>query len=359
MSIESARTPEALWRPDTEPPTSDTIKEIESRTADLLPFIGDVSYDSHGQLTYEREDQNRMPGVPLDITIQTVDGDTIRKMVFKIPYPTTNRIIKRGAVTLVDTSDPNVAGWNIHFKGCGNSPSRFLGLLTQGVRASDESISQLGFLAGFMPRTAPARAVDHYGFTVETPEYFEQIWGSANNDLARRGISATYSYDHVFPFSDGDVHVAVNECADNNNQLLDRPSDKSIVVTKEGAFHFKRGIQAGIRLGYFEERSTSDEMPPLTEEDRRVHPYRIEKLGEDSRGQAHKVLKWDGGDWEIIHIHEGTAEDAQAIADEQYQIDLYKHNRSGQLTQARAQRVLQVLDRVFSTEMLRLLLATD
>jgi hypothetical protein len=359
MSIESDHSPESPWLPDVQPPTSDIIGAIETRTADLLPFVENVSYKRSGQLAYERSDQ-QSTGIPVDVAMESVDGITVRRMAFKIPFPTTTRVTRRGMVTLVDTSSPRAkSGWSIHFTDCGNNPAHFLGLLSQGVNTADEGIRQLGVLAGLMPGIAPNRAVDQYGYTVGKPEFFSDVWASTNNDLNRQGVPTRYLYDHTFPCNDGDIRVAANELADSGRLVHDNPPDTSIVIAQKGAFKFTRGARAGLSMSCFEEQQNTNNAVPLTDADRSVHPYKVEKCGEDAHGTVYNILKWNGDEWKSVHSHEGTPEEAQTIADGQYQHDLYVQSRSGHLTQDRAQRVLNVLNRAFNTEMQRMLLATD
>jgi hypothetical protein len=316
-----------------------TLREIDSQLYSLMAHVPDVEYTR--KVGYSGN----------SVTLSTSEkmGETHdRGIVLALPYIAPDGPHAHARVRI--DGEAGVGGGQIDFVDSDIiSPRELLQSplippdLPEGVNAL------LLTLAQHAEGDGPMRELS------EGDQAFGRIWQGITDNLDEAEVPRGYKYEYSTELHGKTAHVSTTNVMPRDDGTL-YPEDTLPYTTKtislDDDFVFDHQRVGGETDMYFRDEAlvTDDKLLPLTDEDRRMHPYVvIPSVGDEAKGidiKPYKVINADAGDSRITITDTNffeTPEEGQAYADKLYQQDIAKSKISRNVTEARAQHVLATL----------------
>lgn len=319
-----------------------TLQAIDTKLFDLMAYVPHVHYTR--EVGYVDEGSGN--AVEL-FTTEKMNDDHDRGIRIALPYTVADGTSTHGMVNIYKRMGDGVysAYFTDHDK---ISPHDLLHSpliprdLPGGVRALLSTLSQR------------ASGDDPFQDLPEGDEGFEHLWRDITNDLDEAEIPRGYNYFHSAELNGKRVHVSTRNVMPKDDGTV-YPEDTLSYVTKsislEDDFSFEYTRLQGETNMYFIDETlvTDDKLPPLTEADRKKHPYVVvpASFGSDTGENTlpYRVIRADVGDGmtRTSTVWFETPKEGQAFADKLYQRDLADAKVSHEVTEARAQHALTTL----------------
>lgn len=300
-------------------------------------------------------------------TRETVGESHDQSVSIAMPVETAN---EAGPSFVSITLEKNMLGrWVVYFlkPGYAGDP---LELLRPLAESEDQLATPLIELASFALHHFADKDPDVVQEADLTDAQFADIWQKFNT-LIEEGDTPRSYYFNLMTVLDGKsvyVSAAGYEAASNGERLPESEMPhKTTNIGAEGFSYSRVVINGEVKESTFEEIPRLADLPELTEEQRKCHPYLVvpADLGlseSDSRADADPAAPIRLTGYQIISANIGahtthylrTVDEAQEIADNLYRMDLAKAGRSTELTAGRAQYIALTLGRVVASERAKL-----